>query len=1104
MHSARCGLSGWTSPRPKAGNLSAQMLERLLVEADLAPSGLIVSSFSSPVTAGYVVQRLLMVSDLVGYAEYLERHVEAVRPLLLPATVPQRLHVLSMLEKANAGTLDKLAPELCELSVANSKQVRLVAEAIVHRCGDAILPPLCEMALKSKPDQRLQALRLIYALAKTKKNEALRDFAHDTAQADKAASVSGLIGEWDAAKQAVDSDSERRFEYELPKIDWSGSLTPSLEQQLEPMWRELNEGVAKFNKQRQEHYERMLAQGRTVRLNQIPPYSVGDLKLLRDYLASDQIEIPRRTNDRSSNWHFVGSALRKLANTDGVTPVAIWKISLFFDLANSPRGDLFNPVIAAFNIMHRATGRPTLLELSQMLEESGQSGVTLLRSYCENWGQTLADDWNDDAVWPFFAQHIDTLTQAIFQGTVKEYTFSRSKLFRAIGTLPFVPATVVNALFNVALGVTKNDRLAAQEALAAHPGKEGRIINALTDGKAETRVVAAQWLNRLRYAEAVPALEQALIKEKNDLVKGVLLDALEALGQPVDKYLDRKALIAEAAKSLAKGLPKELEWFPWNRLPEVRWADTKEAVPVEVLRWMLVQAVKQKSPEPNAILRKYCAMFVAQDREQFGQWILEVWLSEDVRPISPDEAMTLAQNNAQDMHRAMTQSPQYYQNYPHLGRSVEEMVAIFLPGFLRQPAGSVNASKGLLAVVAACAGERVAMPVARYLKEWYGSRAFQGRALIVMLGWIEHPSATQLMLSIGNRFRTKSFQEEATKQAEALAERKGWTLSELADRTIPSAGFDETGTQELSYGSRSFSVRLLPDFKVELYNPDGKKIASLPEPRQDDDVELAKAAKKSFSAAKKEIKNIVDLQTDRLYETLCIERDWPFEDWNLYLNQHAIVRRLVQRLVWVQVVDGKVVQIFRPLDDGTLTDCDDNEVQLPADARVRIAHDSLLSADEIAAWQQHMTDYEITPLFQQMGKGIYLLPIGQASAEQIKDFEGHLLEAYALRGRALKLGYTRGAAEDGGWYFRFEKRFPTLGLLADIQFTGNPLPEENRTVALLSLSFSNTANATTWQRGCLPLSKVPKILLSECYNDLRLIAAEGSGFDADWQKKSEY
>jgi hypothetical protein len=36
-----------------------------------------------------------------------------------------------------------------------------------------------------------------------------------------------------------------------------------------------------------------------------------------------------------------------------------------------------------------------------------------------------------------------------------------------------------------------------------------------------------------------------------------------------------------------------------------------------------------------------------------------------------------------------------------------------------------------------------------------------------------------------------------------LAERKGWTIDELADRTIPSAGFGDDGELELSYGPRS-------------------------------------------------------------------------------------------------------------------------------------------------------------------------------------------------------------------------------------------------------------------------------------------------------------
>jgi hypothetical protein len=38
----------------------------------------------------------------------------------------------------------------------------------------------------------------------------------------------------------------------------------------------------------------------------------------------------------------------------------------------------------------------------------------------------------------------------------------------------------------------------------------------------------------------------------------------------------------------------------------------------------------------------------------------------------------------------------------------------------------------------------------------------------------------------------------------------------------------------------------------------------------------------------------------------------------------------------------------------------------------------------------------------------------------------------------------------------------------------------------------------------MPLAKVPAVLLSECWHDLRLIASEGSGYDPQWQKKTEY
>jgi len=1103
MHSTGNSLTGYSSQRPKAEGLSAEMIERMLMEDGVEPSALIKAAFATPINSGYGVgQRLLLVSDLDGYANGVARHIDAVLPLLMPADVQQRLHVLAMLEKVDASTLNRMATALCELAVASSKQVRAAAEPLVRRAGQPVVDSLKTMAAQGKPEQRVNALRLIWKIAGEKNDEALRSYARDTASADKAPSAQALVGEWDSAQSAA-VETEVQFEYTQPQIDWSGALTPAVSKLLKDLWRELNDSVAKANKQSRDHHQQMQSQGRNFPLHVHDDYSADEFAALSNYLASDQPRWTGRKQDRQRSWRHAGPAIVKLATADGMTPIVMFKLLNFVGLMDDNDSEFTHYASGAFNALHRSTGRPALLELSAIVEAGGYSAVGLLRTYCYYWGSTIAKDWKPSTVWPFFAHNIDLLAQSLISAPIKDYRFDRGALFRAVETLPKLPSNIVNALFALALGPGKTERLAAQAALTKHAGKESRIVEALSDGKSDARAVAATWLAQLRYQPAVPAIEKALQDEKHDVAKGAMLDALQAFGQPVEKYLDRTALATEAAKSVAKGLPKDIEWFPWSALPEVRWADSKESVPSDIVRWMLVQAVKQKSPEPNAVLRKYCAMFEPRDREALGQFVLETWLREDVRPIPAEEAMKLATSSAQSTYGSMQSYPQYYKESPMFGRSVEELIALMLPGCLRQPAGSLIASKGVLAVAAACAADRAAAPVARYLKEYYGTRAAQGKSLISMLAWIDHPTATQLMLAIGNRFRTKSFQEEATKQAQALADRKGWTLSELADRTIPSAGFDETSTLELSYGQRSFTAKLLADFKIELFNPDGKKIASLPEPRQDDDAEVAKDSKKAFSTAKKEIKSIVELQTDRLYEALCTERDWTFEDWSLYLNQHPVVRHLVQRLVWAQVVDGRVVKTFRPLDDGTLTDREDNEIKLTNDDRVRVAHDSLLAADEVAQWQQHLVDYKIVPLFQQLGKGTYALPAGKAHDTSIKEFEGYLLEAFALRGRSLKLGYTRGAAEDGGWFHVYEKRFPTLGLVAVIEFTGNPLPEENRTVALLNLSFA-TSGDKSWERGQLPLNKVPKILLSECYNDLRLIAAEGSGFDSNWQKKTEY
>jgi hypothetical protein len=63
---------------------------------------------------------------------------------------------------------------------------------------------------------------------------------------------------------------------------------------------------------------------------------------------------------------------------------------------------------------------------------------------------------------------------------------------------------------------------------------------------------------------------------------------------------------------------------------------------------------------------------------------------------------------------------------------------------------------------------------------------------------------------------------------------------------------------------------------------------------------------------------------------MCTQRTWTVADWQTYLMGHPLMKFLCQRLVWAVCDEERVEYTFRPLDDGTLTDCDDNEVQLGA------------------------------------------------------------------------------------------------------------------------------------------------------------------------------
>jgi Domain of unknown function (DUF4132) len=1051
MHACHCGF-GFSGNDPIDSALSAELLAGALAGDGVAPESLIAAAFCTPLR-GFGTEGLQRIVRMQGFMELFSRHVEAARPAFAAEDHEQRTHALTALRHVCDESLRHFAAEVAAGLTDGRKTVRVVALPLVRRLGPAGLAPLQQIAVKGDPAQRALALEALWVLGTQGQVAEALDFIRGRKQQEKTKSVLAAIEalELRAGAGAVETGADAQEIPELPALERARmpeAARPAFEQAVAT----LDETIAKAR-------ARVSAEGAA----QLPPLEPTYGDALWKYIdgeAGEPPPVPGALRHHYLRYEQLVPFLRFLQ----IEAVGIGHtlrlhhalgLLVYTQSYDSGRQILNSSPIMAINDRHRVHKRPTLLEVEALLAPFGVDETIIARayngpSYTGHGGIGLATDWDGAHVWPFFARHMDIVHRwlRLEMGTGSWY--NRSVGFDAVATFPQPPAEVLPRLFELAFGSAKGDRALAQGALAKLPDRQERIVAALSDGKAETRGIAAQWLASLKSAKAVAAVDAALRKEKNDAAIGAMMSALETLGVDVDKYLDRDKLASEAAKGLAKGLPPALSWFNWDGLPEVRWSASAlgegRVIPREVLQWLLVQATKLKSPEPNVLLRRYASKFEASDREALGHFVLDQWLGEE------------------------------------------------------ESGGSSIEAKGLLAVAAACGGRETSIAAGRFLKEYYGTRAAHCKALIVMLAWTDHPGATQLMLSVGHRFRTKGIQDEAQTQAELLAERRGWTVADLADRTIPDAGFEDDGTINLAYGAeRKFTARMGEGFGLDVFDGDGRKVKALPEPRQGEEF-YGGLAKKNLAAAKKDVKTIVALQTDRLYEALCTQRQWIFEDWERYLNRHPVVRRLLQGLVWTQLRDGKVVSTFRPLDDGTLTNVNDEAVTMALDARIGLAHDTNLDAATVAAWRKHMADYEVAAPFPQLGKGAYTLPAELKDKTELADFQGHVLQSFSLRGRATKLGYMRGAAEDGGWFYEYRKRFPSLGgLEALIRFTGSEMPEKNQDVALETLTFTRPGPGGMGQSN-QALSSVPAVLLSECYNDMRLIAAEGRGFDPEWGK----
>ena len=593
-------------------------------------------------------------------------------------------------------------------------------------------------------------------------------------------------------------------------------------------------------------------------------------------------------------------------------------------------------------------------------------------------------DAGPEATWPWILQNPDLALRAL-----GEDWFSARAVLRALTYAPSLPAVLLPALAQAAVGRSEGNRALAQRLLARTPAAAELALQALGSPQAATRRAGAAWLADLGLPGGTERLRAAWAAEGDQLVRGDILRALVAYGDDVTDIVAPEALAVPARRPR---VPVALIWFPFEALPAVRLADGTALDADAVRRWVLL-AHGLKDPDGRGTVAAYLSLLDPRSARELSAVVVESWIARN-RELGKGESLR---------------------------------------------------TKGLLAFAVGMDGARLAADARSALRRNAAWRV-ESETVLTAVAANRAPEALQVVLAAAAGHRLPRVRDAARSLAEAAAAERGWSPAELGDRTVPTVGFSDDGLLHLSYGDREFLGRLTPGLTVSLSDADGRPRKTLPPPRKSEDPEVVAEARARLAAARKELRAVLDAQTRRLYEAMCAGRTWPLARWRELLATHPLLRHLVVRLVWTASGEGLVT--FRPTEDGVLLGVDDAGVELADDVSARLAHGTLLGPGQVEAWRAHLADYQVDPLFDQFSAPAPDVDAGQTT---IQDGAGRLVVARDLRRAAQARGYERASTRYR--YRELTKDFPDLGLRSVIDLDGADAWDEGQTTTTGALTL---------------------------------------------------
>ena len=464
----------------------------------------------------------------------------------------------------------------------------------------------------------------------------------------------------------------------------------------------------------------------------------------------------------------------------------------------------------------------------------------------------------------------------------------------------------------------------------------------------------------------------------------------------------------------------------------------------EDARDMLLLAYERR-PGGRTICYSLCELSIKM--EEYLQAILVSYADMSVPGVNP-EALRLAAELEEK----------------ELGRYVQELFDKWLA------AGAEAKKKWVLYAASIHGGEEIVPVFWKQIQEWpersRGALAAEAVKALALNG------GTTALLKVDQISRKFKFRQVKTAAGEALqsaAAALGISRAELEDRIVPDLGFNERMERVFDYGTRQFRVYLTPALELEILDGDGKRLKNMPSPGKRDDETRAAEAYAEFKALKKQLKTAVSNQKLRLEQALTAERLWSAEQWKSLFVKNPVMHQFAIGLIWGVYEDGRLKDTFRYMEDGSFNTREEDEFAFPEEGQIGLVHPIELSGEELAAWKEQLSDYEVTQPFEQLERQVYRVAEEEKGKAELTRFGGKLLNGLSLSGKLQGMGWYRGSVQDAGVYTTFYREDGELG--AELEFSGCYVGDENEEVTIYGARFYK---AGTVQRGSYVYDTIKK------------------------------